>query len=79
MEVVTRQSLLVRTAREQQNDGERGNCLGGRHTSEMQECIQMFVDGSLIGHWAGPDSANLAVVGRKVLRSFGTQKARASG
>jgi hypothetical protein len=50
----------VRTAREQQNDRERNNCLGGRHTSEMQECIQMFVDRLLIGHWAGPDSANLA-------------------
>jgi hypothetical protein len=62
MEVVARQSLLVRTAREQQNDGERDNCLGGRHTSEMQECSQMFVDGLLIGHWAGPDSANLGAV-----------------
>ena len=80
MEIVARQSLLVRTAREQQNDRERDNCLGGRHTSEMQECIQMFVDGLLIGHWAVPDSANLGVgSGAKVLRSFGTQKARASG
>jgi hypothetical protein len=62
MEIVARQSLLVRTAREQQNDRERDDCLGGRHTSEMQECTQMFVDGLLIGHWAGPDSANLAAV-----------------
>jgi hypothetical protein len=62
LEIVARQPLLVRTAREQQNDGERDNCLGGRHTSEMQECSQMFVDGLLIGHWAGPDSANLAAV-----------------
>jgi hypothetical protein len=54
MEIVARQSLLVRTASEQQNDRERDNCLGGRHTSEMQECIQMFIDRLLIGHWVEP-------------------------
>jgi hypothetical protein len=62
MEIVARKPLLMRTASEQQSHGERDNCLGGRHTSEMQECIQMFVDCLLIGHWAGRDSANLGAL-----------------
>jgi hypothetical protein len=54
LEIVARQPLLVRTAGEQQNHRERDNSLGRWHTSKMQECSQMFVDGLLIGHWVGP-------------------------